>query len=403
MKIYFYQKKLNNITTYTYELLKYIAIKYGHQIVDTAIDADITAISLSSCSEIDTLRVFRNKNKKCKIIVGGQICNSPGAVLRYADYLNLGQGYEFFEKCKNISDIDKQEFIVTKEKKAGIFSHYINWDLIPLIQIAKNSYSILYSVGCRRKCNFCLTSHINKYQVNPNKNKIYIARKIIKNKQLYLICNDFDGKVKIKRKVSDVRVKKYIENPNFYNGIQLLRLGIESPFSETRKKLGKYIDDDELKELFKITKAKKQRINLFFIAGLDVNEQWEKMVNLFENDITNIPRIGIIINYFDSQVLTPMSDYDMTTIQEINIPKIKRIWKIKNGRIVVFHDLKIAPYNAIYTSMLSRCDSIQVDEILNMKKEKKYNNLESFYNDSENRGLFPLINGSYKNEYKLMV
>jgi radical SAM superfamily enzyme YgiQ (UPF0313 family) len=411
MKIFFYQGNKQKITTYTFELLKHIAIKYGHEIVDTPEKADLSGISLTSFFEIDQLRIFRNKNQNGVIIAGGHACNNPSALLRYADYVCLGQCFELFRDCQNISDIKEKEYIVHRGKLSGQYSDYINWDIIPCVQIGKNSYSYLYSMGCRNKCKFCLTSWANKYQVNPNKSRALRIRRKIGNKQLYLITNDFDSGVTVNRSVSDVRIKEYIKNPKSFEGIKLLRLGVESPSESTRKWLSKPIKDDHLIEFFRLTKRQNQRVNIFMMAGFNSQEEWESFSELLDQDYDGKAKIGVIINYFDPCALTPLERYDVSKLIQINIPRIKRLWKIKSARVVIFRDGNLYPYNAVIDTMLNRANWYDVDKILEMRnnehfisgkiKERKDIGLPAFFDIIQKYGLWHLIDGNHKNECKI--
>lgn len=408
MKIYFYQNNIKNITTYTHELLKHLAYKNGHEVVDSPEKADVSGISLTSFYEIDDLRKFRNKNKTGLIIVGGHACNNPSALLRYADFVCLGQSFQFFSECRIVSDIYDKPYIVHKNKLNGEWSDFIDWDLIPCIQIGKNSYSYLYSMGCRNKCKFCLTSWVNKYQVNPYKARIKKLKDKIGPKQFYLVTNDFDSGVSVDRSVSDVRIKEYLSNPGKFKGINLLRIGVESPEEKTRKWLSKPIKADHLRDFFKLTKKRKQRVNMFMIAGLDSQESWEGFAELFEQSYEASPKIGVIINYFDPAKLTPFQNYDIRKIQPINIPRIKRIWKTKNTRLVIFMDLSIRPYNAIIDTMFNRANWYDVDMIMKMRKKEKFvtgkikervdKGLPYFFDTTEKYGLEHLLDGSNTNE-----
>lgn len=390
MKIFFYQKNKTGNTTYTFELLRYIAKKNGHTLSDLN-DSEICALSLAHISEIDTLRIFRKRNPGKKIIVGGH--GACHALLRYADYICMGHSFELFRDCKKISDLDDKPYIIHKGKKSFQFSKYIDWDLCPVVRISKNSHSLLYSVGCRKKCKFCYTSWINKYQVNPYKKKIERIRKKL-NGQLYLITNDFDNQVAAKRNVSDVRVSEYLKNPSKTKDIKLIRLGIESPCEETRKELGKPISNDDLKEFFRITQKLNQRCNLFFIAGFDGQEEWESMIDLFDVDIVGKPKIGFIVNYFSPQPHTPLKDWDLTKIKPLDLPKIKIKLKIKNARIVIYRDLKVSYYNSTIDAMLSRSKSGQVDNVL-MMRDYKNKGLDYFVENAERLGILGLMNGDY--------
>ena len=106
MKIFFYNEIKTKTTTYIYKLLEYLANYYGHEV--TNIDnCDIICASMSSISEIEMLRRIYKVNKgKKKIIVGGHISYTPIPLLAYSDYVNIGQGFEFFRDINKTQDIE---------------------------------------------------------------------------------------------------------------------------------------------------------------------------------------------------------------------------------------------------------------------------------------------------------
>lgn len=411
MRIYFHKHTDKNLTTYTFELLKYLAKKNGHIVCDSADGSDVIGISLTSFYELDALRVLRNRNPKKKIIVGGAACNNPSGLLRYADYVCLGQSFELFHDCKTVEDLEDKYYIVHEKKKKGVYSHFIDWDLIPLVQISKKNYSMLYSVGCRKKCRFCLMSWANKYQVNPNKIRIINARKKVSN--LMLICNEDDGSG-INRSVSDVVLKEYIANPGKYKGIRRLRLGVERVSQAGRFELSKPIKDNELKRFFLLTKKFGQVVNLFFIVGLDPVEDWESFIDLLPESIEFKPQIGIISNYFDPQPLTPMANFDLRKIIEINIGKIANVWRNRNGRVYFFRANSLYYASALFNSMLLRCHGNDIDKVLSFRKQEKfawkdpggalrYYPISYFFDKVSEYGLDYLINGKYESDYEIRV
>lgn len=157
---------------------------------------------------------------------------------------------------------------------------------------------------------------MNKYQVNPNKDKVIKAARHTKGKQLYLITNDFDGAVDIKRNVSDIKLNEFLKDPDSYASIKLLRLGIEAIREENRKKLGKVILNSQLRELFYIAKKIKKRVNLFFIVGIESTETWKGFASLLPQNYDGKPKIGIVMNYFAPQALTPLASYDLRTYKK---------------------------------------------------------------------------------------
>lgn len=374
MKIAFYDTiKIN--TTYSFELLKHIAKYYKHEIVEP-INCDVLCVSLTSHYEIDKLKKARKEYKDKIIIVGGHVSNAPACLLTYADYVNLGQGFEFFRDAKKISDIENLPYIVSKNKREGTYSHFIDWDILPIVKISKYSYSYLESVGCKNKCKFCLTSWLNKYQVNPKQKTISMLveryRKMQYN-QFYLIGNNYERE-SCNLNVSDVTLKGYIKNPGKYEKTKLIRVGIESPDEKTRFFLGKKITDDEVKEFFKITKHLKKRVNIFLMAGFDTQEVWESFKDILGQDFNTTPKINFIVNYFDPSLGTPLYNFDLTGLIPINIMKIKRLWKIYNGRTIIFRDNSISWKNNVIDSLLQRCDKTKTELILRLQK----NNYKSY-------------------------
>ncbi|MHA1395785.1 MAG: hypothetical protein ACTSRZ_19970 [Promethearchaeota archaeon] len=399
MKIAFYNTiKIN--TTYTFELLKYIAKYYKHSIVDIK-DCDILCVSLTSHYEINELRKARKEYKNKIIVVGGHISNAPASLLAYADYVNLGQGFEFFRDVKKVSDIRDLPYVVCKNKRKGKYSHYINWDILPIVKISKYSYSYLESVGCKNKCKFCLTSWLNKYQTNPKEKTIVslAERYKRKNAQFYLIGNNLERE-SCNLNVSDVTLNGYIKNPSKYKKVRLIRVGLESPSKKTRYFLGKRITNREVREFFKITKYFKKRVNIFMIAGFDTQEIWESFKEILGEDFDTSPKLNFIINYLDPSLATPLHNFDLTRLIPLNIPKIKRLWKIHNGRTMIFRDHSISWKNNVMDSLLQRCDETKTELILKLKK-KTYNNFEEMIDILISNGLGEEIKGKKKYSIEL--
>lgn len=398
MKIKFWENKtLKGNTNYTNELLRHIAIKNGHK--QESKDFDILVVSLTSHYEIEELKRARKQHPDKKIIVGGHCSNAPASLLHWADYVNLGQGFEFFRDV-NENNIETLPYIVSKEKKDGIFSQYIDWDKCPVVQIGKNSYSYLESVGCKNKCKFCLTSWLNKHQVNPKQATIKTLGKMYQKKQLYMIGNNYES-ISCNLNVSDVTIKGYNERYSNYENIKLLRVGLESVSEQTRKALGKNISDEDVKEFFQRTKQEKKRCNVFLIAGLDPQETWENFIQVLPKcQIESSPRIGIIINYFDPSMGTPLWSYDLTKIIPINLPKIKRIWKLHNARIVIFRDLTLSWKNSTFDSLLQRCKTKDVESIMELRKVK-YSDINAMFESIKKAGYEDILTGNFQPEYEL--
>lgn len=399
MKYFLHTDGNGENTAYTQELLKHLAVKNGHKMVAES-ECDAVLFSMTSHYEIDKLIKLRKLTKK-PIIVGGHASNSPLPLLEFCDYVNLGSGFEFFEKVISMETIESFDFIVSKNKRKGKYSNYINWNNIPLVQISKNSFSYLESVGCQHKCKFCVTSWMNKYQKNPNEKAIKAVLNKYGAKQLYLIGNNYNRNFG-NLNVSDATIKEYNECPQKYEKIKLIRVGLESPSEETRKWLAKPISDSDIKEFFYKTKIMKKRSNIFMIAGIDDQEKWEEFRDIMGKDFENSkPSASYIINYFDPSMGTPFERYNLANIKPINIPRIKRLWKLHNARTIIFRDLTISWKNSTLDSLIQR--SSEKEKILKLLKIKKnvYKDAAHFFNDLVSEGFEKEIAGEYKYDMDL--
>lgn len=400
MKIAFYHNEKDEITTYTYKLLESLAIRYGHNVVNLP-DAEIIGYTMTSHYDMPTLRKIRKIFPDKKIIVGGHASNSPAPLLAYADYVNLGQGFQIFKENKKIEDLNDKTYIVTNDKLEGEYSHYIDWAKIPIIRISKNSYSYLESVGCSHKCKFCLTSWMNKHQVNPNQKTLsYLSEKYSKQ-QLYFIGNNYES-LSCNLKVSDVTVKGYNTQYPKYRGISLIRVGLESVTEKTRKSLGKNISDEDVRRFFAITKAENKRSNIFMIAGLNTQDEWEYFTEILPYDsLVAKPAIGIVINYIDPSFGTPLERYDLRKIIPVNIPRIKRLWKLHNSRIKIFHEASLSWKNSTIDSIIQRSYGIdKIEKLLKLKNET-FSDFQEFIDRLYSEGFEKEVQGNYEYPFQL--
>jgi len=385
--------KKDNTRTYVEELLKYLTKKYGHELIEED-HAELIGLSMSHISQFGELKKLREKYPEKKIIVGGHAANAARALLRYADFINLGHGFEFFEQNQKIDDLYGKSYIMTKGKKDYNFSQYIDWSKIPVVQIGENSFSYLWSVGCKKKCKFCLTSWLNKYQKNPEGSLVLkrIRNKIGKSKQLYVISNDFSESY-AGRNVADVLVSDFLRNPLKFKNVKLIRCGVEFAKEENRRKYAKPISNEEIRKLIRLTKKMGKRMNIFMIAGLETEQDYLDFgKDVLEPDYDTNPKIGFIFNYLSPQKLTPLENFNLENIIEVNLEKIKYWWKIRNGRVVIFHSNTLRPYNAIKYSICERANEETIDAAWGLV-ERRHESLEALWQDINRLGLSDLAKG----------
>ena len=133
--------KIHRNGNYTRAWLNYMCKVYGLKMTDEK-EADIILLSLSDPTEINLL--FEARRDQKPIILGGCEAFHEKMYSNLADLINVGEGFEIFEKLQTIKDkspgkiIEKLKdlpYIYYKGKKGTIYpSTKINWDLVPIVK-----------------------------------------------------------------------------------------------------------------------------------------------------------------------------------------------------------------------------------------------------------------------------
>ncbi len=407
MKMYYYNKyDRESITFYTQELIKYLAKKNGHEVVDNPYKADFAGLSLAHHSEVkDILKLRKELPKGIPIIAGGHATYAPKAIAAYADYVCLGHGFEFFRDTKemgSVKEIEQLPYIYFKGKTAPLlYSQYIDWKMIPLSRTGKNTWAFFWSVGCRAKCNFCATSWTNQYQQNPNEMHLQMARDHTHGKQLYVVTNDYSFS-NVRRAVSDVMVKEYIKTPSTYDNIGLIRTGIESVTEKGRYFFGKHIKDHELQRFFELTYKHKKETNLFFIAGVDTTEEYidfaEKVVGVQPH--IKKPRLSLIVNYFNPNIGTPLEDFDLTKLKIVDIKTALFYWRRTNARLRIYRSNAIKPFSKIEQTLKERASTRdELERIFKLEKmvfDHLNGGFQKYIDKCDDMGLGGLLRGDFE-------
>lgn len=274
MKFYIWNKKDKNVTQYTFYLLRYLALLNNHEITNIN-NCDFILVSLCDVSQIIDLYNIKKNNPTKKIIVGGHFAIFFKLCILFSDYVNIGQGFEFF-KCQDEKEIRQLSCIYYNNcNKIIIPSILVEWSKIPICKITKKSYYYLNSIGCKNKCKFCLTSWTNMYQYN-SKERIQDILLKNKDKKINFISNENDNTCDVKEHRKSIMLKDFLNIKTHY--CNYYRIGLEFATEENRKKNGKFFTDNML--MVAILKAIKEkvRIQFFCISGYEPKELW---YNLF--------------------------------------------------------------------------------------------------------------------------
>jgi len=402
MKVYYYNKyDREEVTFYTQELIKHIAKKNGHEIVEDPADCDFATISLAHHSEIKDIKRLRKMTDR-PIVAGGHATYAPLAIAEFADLVNLGHGFQFFKDLDGSLDaLADKPYIYHKDKTGQFeFNQFIDWEMIPLIQTGKNTFGIFWSTGCRFKCNFCATSWINSYQRNPNSMHLKMAYEKTRGKMLNVVTNDY-SKSNIGRKVSDVMLKEYNKAPLDYAKLNLIRAGVESVTEEGRYFFGKHIKDKEITEFVQKTLEHHKECNIFFIAGIDTTDQWiefaEKIVK--PDSINRKPRLNLIINYFNPNIYTPLERFDLTKIKVVDFQKVLFHWRRVNSRLRIYKSNNLKPYSKIEQTLKERASSAAELEAIFVLEKEVFPHLDggfqTYIDRCDELGLGDLLRGKF--------
>jgi len=395
MKYYLESLQEKGVVFYSRQLLVHLIKINGHELCEKPEDADFILVSVCDTAEINLIKKMRERFPDKKIIVGGYHATYFKLYAIFADYVNVGQGFEFFE-CQTEDEIRKLDCIYWDGcEKLIIPSTEIRWEKCPAIQVSKKRFYYWAAVGCKNKCKFCLTSWSNLHQMNPYTKRI--KRKMESEGYfLKLIENEEMSNLDVKEPVKDFMLKDYIKTTNI--SAKLIRLGIEFATEENRKLYGKPFTDDEF--LFAIDKAKREKkdLTLFCLGGVDTREEWADFICKIPKDWeTKKPNIFFKFTNLEIQQFTPIwrKRYDLINPENrIDKDDLEWIWDRTEHAItrLRFRPVKYPAHSLWRTGLNNVFTREEFDFWWSLKNEKdkwvmhdhliKSNVLENDYKDS---------------------
>jgi hypothetical protein len=394
VKYYIWCQKDNGIIQYTYYVLKYLVELNGHEI-SSINNCDFILFSICDVSQIISLKYIKKMHKNKKIIIGGHFAIFFKLCILFSDYVNVGQGFEFF-KCQTEEEIKGLRCIYYEGCNKIIEpSILIEWDKIPLCKITKNGYYYWNSVGCKNKCKFCLTSWINKYQQN-NKDRIKYIKRENERKNINYISNENDNLIEIKEQRKSIMLKDFLNiKKHFCN---YYRVGLEFALEENRKEQGKYFTDEMLIESILKAIKEKVRIQFFCIAGYEPKKAWYNLFSILPA-INKGWEIKFKFTNLEYQMFTPI----YKELENMNIDYYmgnkdrEYIWNkylkniIKCGRI---ETIKYPAYALWRTGMTNSINRQQFDIFYNLRNEKSKEKLRDAIFENK------IYNNDYSGEVK---
>lgn len=241
----------------------------GHTIVDDADGCDAVLFSMCDAMEYRDLMRMRRRFPGKTLIVGGSYAFNFWSAKLYSDGVWVGEVYDMAD-CKTVDELLSSKYCYTGGPELPVASQRIEWDRVPIAQIAKGKAYYWGGVGCKNHCRFCLTSWTHRHQVNSD-GRIAKARRECKRRKIHLMIssNEYDNDPGAS--TFDMLLKDYVKVPVKAN---LVRCGIEFATDESRMKNGKPITFSDMYKALQKAERERVRLKWFHITGYDPKQDW---------------------------------------------------------------------------------------------------------------------------------
>ena len=380
---------------YTYTMLEFLLKRHG---IEIAADIPTADIVLASACDVASYRLVKDARKAAgdkPIFMGGCESFTGTSWLAWADYVWVGEGFEFFEVLKGgaWADLINHRSIISKEKRTAVPSTKINWEEIPLMKGGKNTYYIMMSRGCKRKCKFCYVSWANLHQLAPPPFQHHVLdsiKQLPKGASVHYISNDHTGLLMNERvKCPSVRAVDFLKQWENFKHIKFAHFGIER-FSEWgRREWGKPISNADLRQIIDLTAQMGREVELFFIIGLpSTHEEFEEFAEIVPAGVSLTPKLKIKTTYFEPAAHTPWERYDLTKLTEFDGSEAIKRLLAKNRRFQKFANRGLP--TTMWRVLFHRCNETEVERLGPPPKKMAVAN---FIEGVKGKGLGHLLDG----------
>ena len=368
MKFYLYKNK-TNIKEYTIRLIEYLFKKYNLELMDAPEFADIVMVSCCDSSEIIDIEKAKKHGKP--VMVGGMVSEVP-IVNELADYAYHGEIYGLIDFLVGGGvDLEQCKYITTKNKKALKICEKIKYEDNPVIRVGSRAAYYYCGKGCPVKCKYCMIGNSRKYQIVPEPLYRKAERSIKKVHGRMMPIAAYNPYVAdTERSITEVLLRKYTKHDGLGLKKSLIRSGVEFCTKELSKCIAKGVTIDDLNEAIRISKRDNSRMILYFIAGLETQEQFEDYFSQITPDYTMTPAVTIVFTYLSPQQGTLFADFNLTKRVEFEYRKVFYCITQKNKRF------KVMPVSNIKKStircLIERCETMAEYNLIKELDKKKY-------------------------------
>ena len=363
---YFLYTNPTNTKEYTLRLIRYLFEKNNLELVSDPTSADITLISL--CDITETTDIPKAKKYGNPILTGGMISEVP-IINELSDYVYHGEIWGLIDYLGAGGALEDCENITTKMGKKLKINQEIKFEEAPIIRVGKRAAYYYCGKGCPIRCKYCLIGNAREYQYISEGLYRKAERKIKKAKgKMMPIAAYNPHAAKTERSITEVLIKEYVKGNGLGLEKSLIRSGVEFVTPKLSKGLAKNVVIEDLNQAIEISKKNKSRMILYFIAGLESQEEVEEYFNKIVQDYAITPVVTIVFTYFAPQPMTPMYDFDLRNRYQIDAKKIFTIVSGRNKRIRVLPLANIK--KSTMRALTERCATLEELEIINQLRKK---------------------------------
>ncbi len=256
----------------TYTIVRKVLVDAGHEVVNNMDGCDAVLFSMCDATEYRKLMQMRKRSRGNVLIVGGAYAFNFWSCKLQSDGVWVGEVFEMAE-CRTIDDLFESPHCFTGDG-LPVASQRIDWDKVPVAQIAPKKCYYWGGVGCKNRCAFCFTSWTHRHQANSDA-RIKHARSIAKSRKLHLMVssNEYDNDPGAS--TFDMLLRDYVNTPVNAN---VVRCGIEFATDETRGHNGKPVTENDIYHALQKAAHESVSLRLFHITGLDTVDEWDAYI-----------------------------------------------------------------------------------------------------------------------------
>jgi hypothetical protein len=364
MKLYFHKTK-GQIVEYNIRLIEHILCDY---FVPTPEEADIVIVSLCDITELPELIKAKKYGKP--VLTGGMISEYP-IINELSDYVWHGEIYGFRDCLRAGMELKDMPSITTREENALVIDQKIQWEENPIIKVGGRAMYYYIAKGCPVKCKYCYIGNVREYQAIPEALYNRALRTAGKNLMPIAAYNPYG--LRVRTNIGETLLKRYIKG-EMKEGARTLRSGVEFVTPALSKSLAKGVTIDDVNEAIDRSRAEKTKLILYYIAGLESQEELGDHFNRIHKDFSMKHPLTFVFTYIDPQPFTPFHDFDLRgKVTGIDVKKLYWIASQRNKRVRMMP--LAGPEKSDIRTLLSRATSRDDYKLIAGIKKTKHNEI----------------------------